>query len=131
MSEHFPTHDTFDSENALTIELSNDESFEMSPHNTALFEFTDDAASRNHIFFFTSTDEGNLESVYLFRTFDPETYDSIRKKIMSDTDYEITLATEVDPCEERAYQAQIDQHVAAWRSQFPDTVMDFIIDTSH
>lgn len=130
MSEFLPSYETADNEKSSTIELTGGQSFEMSPHNTGLFEFSGEAASRNHVFFFASTDEGNLESVYLFQTLDPENYDDIRQKIMANTDYEITLATEVDPCEERAYQQQVDLGVETWRRDMPDTVTDFLITTA-
>ena len=130
MSEYFPTSDTDDSENLLTIELSNTESFVMSPHNTALFEFTGQAASRDHVFFYTSTDAGDLAAVYLFRTFDPDTYGLIRQRILTDPAYETMRSDEVDPCEERAYQQQVDREVDAWRRSIPDTAIELLITTA-
>lgn len=130
MAERISTHDTYDSENAMTIRLSNNEMFEVSPHNTALFEFTGAAASRNHIFFYVSTDSGNLEPVYLFRTFDPKTYDDIRQQILDDPEYEVAVSDEIAPCEERAYQRQVDLQVEEWRRNIPNTAIDFLIKTS-
>lgn len=102
----------------------------VSPHNTALFEFTGESASRNHIFLYTATDEGDIQSAYLFRTFDPETYETVRQHIATGQDYEVTLDYKPSAHDEQVYQQEIDYHVESWRNKIPDTVMDFLITTA-
>ena len=114
----------------LTIELSSGALIEMSPHNTSLFQFTGEAASRDHIFFYAATDDGDIESARLFKAFDPDTYNDLRQHILFDTEYEASLSDEVPQNDENAYQQQVDSHVESWRKKIPDTFLDFLITTA-
>lgn len=129
MSEQAP-YNHIDDLSKLTIELSSGELIEVAPHNTALFQFTGEAASRDHIFFYAATNDYDIESARLFKTFDTDTYDYVRQHILFDTEYETTLSDEVPQSDENAYQQQVDSHVESWRNKIPDTVMDFLITTA-
>ena len=114
----------------LTLELSSGALIEVSPHNTSLFQFTGEAASRDHIFFYAANDDGDIESARLFKAFDPDTYDDMRQHILFDTEYEASLSDEVPEGDEKAYQQEVNSHVESWRNKIPDTVLDFLITTA-
>ena len=129
MSEHMASNH-HDDLSKLTIELSSGELIEVAPHNTALFQFTGEAASRDHVFFYTATNNGDIESARLFKTFDPNTYDDLRRHILFDVEYEASLSDEVPQGDEKAYQQEVNSHVESWRKKIPNTVIDFLITTA-
>lgn len=125
-----PTQDSSDTPGEVTLELTKGQSINVAPHNTQLVEFTGSNSSRNHFYFYTVTDQIEVQDFYLFQTIDPESYADMRQHVMFNLAYKVALSDVVDQSEEDAYQQQINARVAAWSELIPDYAIDLLIATS-
>lgn len=91
----------------MVLNLANGEEFEANRHNTSLFNFIGDLATRNHVFVVMGDDDGIPTGAYIFQH--NEVYPRIVEH-MIEHNYPLHLnMTEVAECDEDAFQKSLDQ----------------------